>query len=118
MDVIIELLKQLVVAVPTVIAATLLLTEAIKRIVKIETPWVNHLVSWLISVGVSLLFVLTGQLSFGLGGWDYAIGAVFGLIAGGASNGLYDWDAVRALVQIIIDLFGKGVRKLTGKSNE
>ena len=38
MDAIIELLKQLVVAVPTVIASTLLLTEAIKRIVKIETP--------------------------------------------------------------------------------
>lgn len=118
MDVIIELLKQLVVAVPTVIASTLLLTEAIKRIVKIETPWVNHLISWLVSVGVSLLFVLTGKLSFGLGGWDYAIGAVFGLIAGGASNGLYDWDAVRSLIQTIVDLFGKGIRKLTGKSDE
>lgn len=116
MDAIIELLKQLVVAVPTVIASTLLLTEAIKRIIKIETPWVNHLISWVISVGVSLLFVLTGQLSFGFGGWDYAIGAVFGLIAGGASNGLYDWEAVRALVQLIIDLFGKGIRKLAGKN--
>lgn len=107
---IITLLGQLIVAVPTIIASTLLLTEAIKRIFTIDTPWVNHLVSWVLSVAVAVLFVLTGKLSFGLGDWDYLVAAIFGLIAGGASNGLYDWEAVRALVQLIIDLFGKGVR--------
>lgn len=107
-----NLLQQLLVAVPTIIAASLLLTEAIKRIFKIETPWVNHLVSWVISVATALLFVLIGKLSFGLGGWDYLVGGVFGLIAGGASNGLYDWEAIRSLVQLIIDLFGKGVAKV------
>lgn len=107
---IITLLGQMLVAVPTIIASSLLLTEAIKKIFTIEKPWVNHLVSWLVSVATALLFVLCGKLSFGLGGWDYLVGGIFGLLAGGASNGLYDWDAVRNLVQIIIDLFGKGVR--------
>lgn len=108
---VIALLGQLLVAVPTIIAAVLLLTEAIKKILTIEKPWVNHLISWVLSVGCALLFVLTGKLSFGLGGWDYLVGGIFGLIAGGASNGLYDWDAVRHLVEIIIDLFGKPFRK-------
>lgn len=106
-----NLLNQLLVCVPIIIASTLLLTEAIKKIFTIEKPWVNHAISWVLSVLVSLLFVLVGKFSFGLGGWDYVVGGVFGLLAGGASNGLYDWDAVRNLVEIIIDLFGKPFRK-------
>lgn len=112
---VLALLGQLLVAVPTIIAATMLLTEAIKKIFTIETPWVNHLISWVLSVGSALLFVLCGKMQFGLGGWDYLVGGVFGLIAGGASNGLYDWDAVRELVEKIIDLFGGIFKK---KKNE
>lgn len=109
---IIELLKQLCVAVPSVIASTLLLTEAIKQIFKIEKPWVNHLVSWIIAVATAELFVLCGKLNFGLGAWDYAIGAVVGLLAGGASNGLYDWSKVQELIELIISLFGKAFKAI------
>ena len=108
---VLALLGQLLVAVPTIIASTILITEAIKKIFTIETPWVNHLVSWVLSVAVALLFVLCGKLTFGLGNWDYLVGGVFGLVAGGASNGLYDWDAVRHLVELIIDLFSKPFTK-------
>ena len=108
---VLALLGQLLVAVPTIIASTILVTEAIKKIFTIETPWVNHLISWVLSVGVALLFVLCGKLTFGLGNWDYLVGGVFGLVAGGASNGLYDWDAVRHLVELIVDLFSKPFTK-------
>ena len=104
-----ELLKQLCVAVPSVIASTLLLTEAIKNIFKVEKPWVNQLISWLVAIATAEGFVACGKLSFGLGGWDFAIGAVVGLLAGGASNKLYDWSKVQELLELIISLFGKAV---------
>ena len=104
---VIELLKELAIAVPSTIAATMVLTAAIKGAFKIENEnWV-HAISWIVAVLCGLGFVASGQLTFGFGGWDYAIGAVVGLISGGAGNGTYDWPAIKKIIDLIVELFSK-----------
>lgn len=111
----ISLLQALLVIVPVIIATTLLVTEAIKQAFKIETPWVNHLISWLLPVLISVAFVAIGRYTFGYGGWDYLVAVVLGLIAGAASNGIFDWPAVARLIEVIIEIFGNALKRLVGK---
>lgn len=100
---VVELLKQLAVAVPSILAGVMLVTSAIDEGFNITNKNWRHAISWILAVVTAVIFTATGQLTFGLGGWDYAISVVFGVIAGGAANGIYDWPAVTK----IIDAFGK-----------
>lgn len=107
MDVtVIDVIKQMAYVIPTIIAATMSLTAAIHGIFKIEKAWVNHLISWLLAIGCAEAFVACNGLTFGLGGWDYAIGALCGLITGAASNGVYDWEKIKEFFDLITKLFG------------
>lgn len=108
---IIELLKQLAVAVPAIILATQTVTAAIHGAFNITNPNVNHLVSWLVAVLGGLAFVAFDGLDFGLPlAWNYTVGGIAGLLAGGAANGLYDWPAIGRIFDAITALFG-GNRK-------
>ena len=94
--VITTLLSQLLVAVPLIIVGTQTLTSTINGLFKINSTSWRHAISWIVAVIVSLGFVATGGLSFGLPHvWEeYLVGGVAGVLAGGASNGFYDWDAI------------------------
>lgn len=103
---IIDVIKQLEYVIPTMMAAEALLTSTIKGIFKIESNFVNNILSWVISIGTAMLFVLCNGLTFGLGGWDYAVAAVGGIIVGLATNKIYTWDKIKALLDAITALFG------------
>ena len=102
-----SVLTQLGIAVPSIIAATNVLTAAIHGIFKITNNKVVHILSWVIGIVAGLLFVLCNGLTFGLPVWaDYLLGGVAGLVAGAASNGVYDWDAIKKILDAITKLFG------------
>lgn len=107
-----SVLQQLAVAVPSIIAATNVLTAAIHGIFNIQNEKVVHGVSWGLGIVTGLLFVLCNGLTFGLPVWaDYVVGGVAGLIAGAASNGVYDWDSIKKLLDAITNLFGTTLHK-------
>ena len=103
---VIDVIKQLEYVIPTMMAAEALLTSTIKGIFKIESDLVNNIISWVLSIGTAMLFVLCNGLTFGLGGWDYAVAAVGGIIVGLATNKIYTWDKIKALLDAITALFG------------
>ena len=103
---IIDVIKQLEYVIPTMMAAEALLTSTIKGIFKIESDLVNNILSWVLSIGTAMLFVLCNGLTFGLGGWDYAVAAVGGIIVGLATNKIYTWDKIKALLDALTALFG------------
>lgn len=103
---VIDVIKQLEYVIPTMMAAEALLTSTIKGIFKIESDLANNILSWVISIGTAMLFVLCNGLTFGLGGWDYAVAAVGGIIVGLATNKIYTWDKIKALLDAITALFG------------
>ena len=104
---VIDLIRQMTYVIPSIIAATCTLTAMVKGLFKIETGWVNHLVSWILSVVCAEGFIFFNGLTFGLpGGWDYAVGAVCGLIVGASANGVYDWKKVKAIFDAITQAFG------------
>lgn len=107
-----SVLQQLSIAVPSIIVATNTLTAAIHGIFNIQNPKIVHIVSWVLGVVTGLLFVLCNGLTFGLAPWaDYLVGGVAGLIAGAASNGVYDWEKIKNLLDLITNLFGNAVHK-------
>lgn len=109
-----SVLTQLGIAVPSIIAATNVLTAAIHGIFKIQNDKVVHILSWVIGILSGLLFVLCNGLTFGLPVWaDYLVGGVAGLISAAASNGVYDWEAVKKLLDAITALFGGSKAKKT-----
>lgn len=98
MVVITTLVSQLLIAVPTIIVGTQTLTSVINGLFKIDTTWVRHLISWIVAVIIALAFVATGGLTFGLPVvWEYVVGAVAGILAGGAANGFYDWESIKSI---------------------
>lgn len=103
---IIDVIKQSEVVIPTMMAAELLLTSTIKGIFNIKSDLVNTILSWVLSLGTAFLFVLCNGLDFGLGGWNYAVAAVGGLIVAICTNKIYTWEKVKALLDAITDLFG------------
>ena len=64
---IIDVLKGMIWQIPAIIAATLLLTSTIKGIFQITNKTVNHIISWVVSIGTALGFVACNQMTFGLG---------------------------------------------------
>lgn len=105
------LLHQLLIFIPTIIASTTLITGTINAAFDVQDGNVKHIISWIIAVLCGVITVMTGGLTFGFGMWDYLIGAGFGLIAGGASNGLYDWPMVSNIIDNLYNLFNKGKAK-------
>lgn len=103
---IIDVIKQSEVVIPTMMAAELLLTSTIKGIFNIKSDLVNTILSWVLSLGTAFLFVLCNGLDFGLGGWNYAVAAVGGLIVAICTNKIYTWEKVKALLDAITALFG------------
>ena len=102
------LLQQLTIVVPSIIAAVTVITGAINGAFNIQNGNLKHWISWIVAVLCGILTVATGGLTFVLGYIDYIIGAVFGLVAGGASNGLYDWPVIGNIVDKLYYLFGNG----------
>lgn len=92
--------------VPSVITVTCMFTAALKGIFKIEKAWVNHLISWVLAVAFSVGLVALKALTFGLGGWDYAVGAVCGIFVGASANGVYDWQTMQTFFDAITQVFG------------
>ena len=109
MDVtVIDLLKQLGVAIPSIMVGTQAITAAIHGAFKIENDNVNHAISWIIAVLAGLGFVGFNGLDFGVSTvWNYVLGGTAGLIVGGTANGWYDWPGIKNIFDAITNLFGK-----------
>ncbi len=103
---ILDLIKQVSVSVPSIIAGTMVLTGMINGAFNIENNNVKHIISWVVAVIGAVVTCACGGLAFGLGGWDYALAAATGLLAGGASNGVYDWPAISAIIDKFYEIFG------------
>ena len=112
MDVsVLDVIKQMTYVIPSIIAATCAITAAIKGVFDITNEKVNHLISWVVSVIGAEAFVLFQGLTFGLGGWDYLVAGVCGIIVGASSNGIYDWEAIKKFFDAISNLFPSPKRK-------
>ena len=107
----IEVIKQMGIVIPSIITATCTFTALIKGMFDVSKQWVNHLISWLISILCAEGYIFVNGFSFGLGGWDYAVGAVCGLIVGASANGIYDWEVIKNFFDGISNLFPSPVRK-------
>jgi Na+/citrate or Na+/malate symporter len=105
---VLDLIKQMSVLVPSIIAGTMVLTGLINGAFNIQNNNAKHIISWVIAVVGALVTCATGGMVFGFGAWDYALAATVGLVAGGASNGVYDWPAVSNIIDKFYDLFGHG----------
>ena len=103
-----DLVKQLAIAIPAILVGTQTITAAIHGAFKIENKNVVHAISWVVAVLAGLGFVAFNGLDFGVTPpvWNYVLGGVSGLIAGGAANGWYDWPLVEKIFDAITNLFG------------
>ena len=101
------LVKQLGIAVPSIIAGTQTVTAALKGIFKVENSNVNKIISWIVAVLVGLGFVAFNGLSIVTAPiWaNYVFGAVAGLLAGFSSNTLYDMTPIWNLFNVITNIF-------------
>lgn len=105
---IIDLLKQMAIAIPSILVGTQAITAAIHGAFNIENKNIVHVISWIVAVLAGLGFVAFNGLDFGLTSvWNYVLGGVCGLITGAAANGVYDWPAVSKIFDAITSLFGK-----------
>lgn len=115
----IDVLNQLKYVIPSMMAAEALLTSTIKGIFNITSNLANTILSWVISLATAFLFVLCNGLDFGLGGWNYAVAAVGGLIVAICVNKIYTWDVVKQFLDALSALFGgadyKEARKVAKK---
>ena len=104
---VIELLKQMAVAIPSILVGTQAVTAAIHGAFKIEDKNIVHAISWIVAVLAGIGFVAFNGLDFGLSAvWNYVLGGVCGLITGGAANGVYDWPVVQKVFDAITRLIG------------
>ena len=109
---VIDLLKQMAVAIPSILVGTQAITAAIHGAFKISDSNVVHAISWVIAVLAGIGFVAFNGLDFGVATvWNYVLGGVCGLVVGGAANGFYDWPAVAKVFDTITGLFGHKVQK-------
>ena len=101
------LIKQLCVAVPSMVVGTQTLTAAIKGIFKIENSKVNRILSWVIAALVGVGFVAFNGLAIVTSPvWiNYAFGVVAGLLAGIEANGLYDLNSIWSFFNAITNMF-------------
>lgn len=105
---VIDLLKQMAVAIPSILVGTQAVTAAVHGAFRIENKNVVHAISWIVATLAGLGFVAFNGLDFGLPtAWNYVVGGVCGLIVGGAANGVYDWPLVGRIFDAVTGLFGK-----------
>lgn len=102
---VLDVIKQMSIFVPTIIASTIILTGLINGAFNIQNNNIKHMISWIIAVIGAVVTCACGGMNFGFDGWDYAISIAVGLVAGGASNGIYDWPAVAKIIDKFYDLF-------------
>ena len=104
---IIEVLKQMGIAIGSILVGTQVITAAIHGAFKIENKNIVHAISWIVATLAGLGFVAFNGLNFGLStAWNYILGGVCGLIVGGTANGWYDWPLVSKIFDAITALFG------------
>lgn len=117
MDILLEFLKELIIAVGSTIVAIQTLSAAINGACHIEKAAYKHLTTWIVGTILGIGFVLCGQLDFGFTQlWANVLGgAVTGLVSAGAANGCYDWDGIKKIFEYIYELF-KGLT--TSKSKK
>ena len=109
---VITLIKQLAIAVPSVMLGTQAITAAIHGAFNIKNENAVHAISWIVAILTGLGFVAFNGLSFGLAPvWNYILGGVTGGFAGAAANGVYDWPKVAKIFDAITNLFGKTEKK-------
>lgn len=106
---IIDLIKELAVVIPIILVGTQTITAAIHGAFNIENDNVNHAISWIVAILAGIGCVLFNGLNFGFEQqWvNILLGAIAGLITGGAANGFYDWPAVKKIFDAITALFSK-----------
>lgn len=84
---------------PIIVAITTALTEAAKKMFKVEKPWVSQVISWAIASALSVGSWGLNVISFGDPSW---VGIVALCIATGlASNGFYDIPAIKAFIEAL-----------------
>lgn len=99
-----EVLKQIAIAVG-IISGSSILTGLFNAAANIQNKTVKHIISWVIPIVVAEILCAIGTITFGYGGWDYLMSAGAGALVGGASNGLYDWEAISNLIDKFYELF-------------
>lgn len=100
------LLQQISIAVASTIVAAQTITAVIHGVFHIENSNVVHWISWIVAVLCGLGFVAFNGLDFGVSTtWNYILGGVTGLLAGGAANGLYDWPSIQKIFDAITNAF-------------
>lgn len=101
------LVKQLAIAVPSIVLSTQTITASLKGLLKIENGVVNRIISWVVAVVVGLGFVAFNGLSIVTSPiWaNYVFGAVAGLLAGVTANGFYDLEPVWKFFNSITNAF-------------
>lgn len=104
---VLDVIKQMTIDIPSVITGTVVLTGMINAACNVQNNNVKHAISWVVAVVAALTMCWADAMDFGLGNWNYAVAAGVGLVAGGASNGLYDWPAIKNIIDKFYDLFGK-----------
>lgn|SRR5574344_131135 len=102
----VEVLKQLVIAVPAIMIGTQTITAAIAGVFGIQEGSVKHWLTWIIGTLAGFGFVVFNGLTFGLpASWmNLVLGGICGVGAAAASNGVYDWPKVKAVFEAIINL--------------
>lgn len=100
---VIDVLKDLEVAIPVILVGTQVITAAIAGVFKITQGNIKHLITWIVGILAGVGFVAFNGLTFGLSEvWNYVLGGVCGLMAAAASNGFYDWPALKAVFDAIV----------------
>lgn len=106
---VIDVLKQMAIAIPSIMVGTQAITAAIHGAFKItDKNWV-HAISWIVATLGGLGFVAFNGLDFGLSTvWNYVVGGICGLIVGGTANGWFDWPWIEKFFDLITQLFSRG----------
>ena len=100
----------------SIAAMNVFIVELIVKTFKIEKSWLKQLVSWVIPIAVSIVgFVLNLGMFAQFGGlaewqgWVYTV--LVGLGMGLTSNGIFDIELVKSLLNAIHNLFKKSDSK-------
>lgn len=104
---VIDVIKQMSICVPSIIAGTMLITGMINAAFNVQKDSIKHLISWIVAVVGAVVTCACGGMEFGFGGWDYALAAAVGLLSGAASNGVYDWEAISNIIDKFYELFNR-----------
>jgi len=114
---VLDVIKDLAIAIPTIMVGTQAITAAIHGIFKIENDNINHAISWIVAILAAIGFVAFNGLNFGFEKvWvNYLLGGLCGLVVGGMSNGFYDWPHIKSLFDAITEFFANIRRKITEK---